>query len=49
MRKQESRTGIRLPNEQRQQIDILVQEGKFKNLSAVVRAALTDFLAKEMA
>jgi Arc/MetJ-type ribon-helix-helix transcriptional regulator len=44
---QDSRTALRLPSNQRQKIDALVQEGKFKNLSEVVRAALNEFLKNE--
>ena len=44
MRKQDSRTALRLPCEQRQMIDELVREGKFRNLSEVIRQALSEFL-----
>jgi Arc/MetJ-type ribon-helix-helix transcriptional regulator len=44
MAKQDSRTALRLPNEQRLKIEQLIREGKFKNISAVVRAALKQFL-----
>ena len=46
MEKNDSRTALRLPHEQREEIDRLVCEGKFKNLSHVVRAALAEFLEK---
>jgi len=39
----EKRAALRLPSKQRQQIDRLVESGAFKNLSEVIRAALTDF------
>jgi len=39
-----SRIALRLPSKQRQQIDKLVEAGKFKNLSEVIRAALKEFL-----
>jgi Arc/MetJ-type ribon-helix-helix transcriptional regulator len=39
-----SRTALRLPQWQREQIDKLVTEGKFKSLSQVIRAAVTEFL-----
>jgi Arc/MetJ-type ribon-helix-helix transcriptional regulator len=42
----EKRIALRLPERQRQQIDKLVESGKFKNLSAVVRDAITEFLKK---
>ncbi len=40
----EKRTAFRLPKEQREKIDELVTEGKYKSLSQVVRAALNEFL-----
>jgi len=46
MAKQESRTALRLPTEQRQQIEQLIHEGKYPNISAVIRAALKEFLEK---
>lgn len=48
MEKQNSRTALRLPNEQRQEIERLVQKGKFKNKSQVIREALKEFLTKEV-
>lgn len=47
MRKQDSRTALRLPSEQRQKIDRLIQERKFKNISQVIREAIDLFLSKE--
>jgi len=47
MQKQDSRTALRLPSEQRQEIDRLVKSGKFKNISSVIREALKQFLSKE--
>ena len=44
MQEHSSRIAIRLPSKQRQEIDELVQAGKFKNLSEVIRVALTNFL-----
>jgi len=44
VRNHDSRTALRLPRQQRQQIDKLVESGKFKNLSHVIRAALDEFL-----
>ena len=44
MQKQDSRTALRLPSEQREKIEQLIQQGKFKNISEVVRAALKEFL-----
>ena len=40
------RIAIRLPSKQRQQIDKLVESGKFKNLSEVIRSALKKFLSE---
>ena len=42
-----SRTALRLPRSQREQIDMLVSAGKYKSLSQLVRAALTEFLEKQ--
>jgi len=47
MPKQDARTALRFPEEQRQMIDQLVKEGKFKNLSQVIREALKEFLTME--
>lgn len=44
MAKQDSRTALRLPSDQRKKIDELVLAGKFKNISQVIREALTQFL-----
>jgi len=44
MAKQDSRTALRLPREERQKIDELINQGKFKSLSQVVRTALEEFL-----
>ena len=35
---------LRLPSELREQAESLIRQGKFKNLSEVIRAALTKFL-----
>jgi Arc/MetJ-type ribon-helix-helix transcriptional regulator len=37
---------FRLSETERQQIEQLVKKGKFKTVSQVVRAALTEFLSK---
>ncbi len=47
MAKQDSRTALRLPEEQRQMIDQLVKEGKYPTISSVIREALRQFLEKE--
>ena len=44
MRKYGNRIALRLLPEERQKIDRLVSEGKFENLSDVMRAALKKFL-----
>ncbi len=44
MKKQDSRTALRLPATQREKMDALVEEGKYRNLSEVVRSALDQFL-----
>ena len=38
---------LRLPSKQHQQIHKLVEAGKFKNLSEVIRLALEQFFEKE--
>jgi len=48
MAKQESRIALRLPLQERQQIEQLILKGKARNLSSVVRAALKEFLGKEV-
>jgi Arc/MetJ-type ribon-helix-helix transcriptional regulator len=40
------RIALRLEPQIREQAEKLIQEGKFKNLSEIVRQALTEFLAK---
>lgn len=47
MKKHNERIAIRLPLEQRKEIDQLVESGKFKNLSQVIREALKQFLERE--
>lgn len=42
----EKRIALRLPQRQRQQIDKLVESGKYKNRSIVVRDAISEFLEK---
>ena len=42
--KKDARTALRFPRNQREEIDRLVSEGKFRSLSHVIRAALTEFL-----
>jgi Arc/MetJ-type ribon-helix-helix transcriptional regulator len=46
-KRQDSRTALRFPHEQREKIDKMVAQGKFKSLSQVVRAALAEFLKNE--
>jgi len=43
----DSRIAIRLPSKERQQIEQLIDEGKFKNISQMIREAVTLFLSKE--
>jgi len=47
MKEYDSRTALRLPAWERQQIKRLIDEGKFKNISSVIRQAIQDFLLKE--
>jgi Arc/MetJ-type ribon-helix-helix transcriptional regulator len=42
----QSRIGLRLEPQLREQAEKLIQEGKFKSLSEIVRQALTEFLNK---
>ncbi|MEM3873873.1 MAG: ribbon-helix-helix domain-containing protein [Candidatus Bathyarchaeia archaeon] len=44
--KHDGRIGFRLPKEDRQKIEQLIREGKFKKISQVIRAALKEFLSK---
>ena len=41
----EKRIAVRLPSKQRQQIDSLLETGKYKNISEVIRSALKQFLS----
>lgn len=47
MRKQNSRIALRLPSIQREQIENAVKDGKAKNISQLIRKALSEFLFKE--
>jgi len=47
MQEHDSRIALRLPSKERQQIEQLIREGKFRNISQVIRAALKEFLSKE--
>jgi len=47
MQEHDSRIALRLPSKERQQIEQLIKEGKFRNISQVIRAALKEFLSKE--
>ena len=46
MKEHDSRIAIRLPSEERKQIQALIEAGKFKNISQVVRVALSEFLTE---
>lgn len=46
MKEHDSRIAIRLPSEERKQIQVLIEAGKFKNISQVVRVALSEFLTE---
>jgi Arc/MetJ-type ribon-helix-helix transcriptional regulator len=41
------RIAFRLSEKERQRIEQLIHEGKFKNISTVIRAAIREFLLKE--
>jgi len=47
MQEHNSRIALRLPAKERRQIDKLVEQGQFKNLSQVIRAAVKEFLCKK--
>jgi Arc/MetJ-type ribon-helix-helix transcriptional regulator len=44
MRRYECRIALRIGNEEKEKVDRLVLERKFKNSSQVIRAALREFL-----
>jgi Arc/MetJ-type ribon-helix-helix transcriptional regulator len=44
MQEHDSRIALRLPSKERQRIEQLIHEGKYRNISQVIRAALTKFL-----
>ena len=44
MQKHNKRIALRLSSELREKVEKLIEAGKFKNLSEVVRAALKQFL-----
>jgi len=45
--KRNSRIGLRLSQGEREQIEILLRRGKFKNLSQVIQEALKQFFNSE--
>ena len=47
MKEHDDRIALRLPVKEREKADQLIKEGKFKNLSQVIRAALSEFLNKQ--
>lgn len=46
MKEQDSRIALRFPSKKREQIEQLIREGKFENISQVIRIALEQFLEK---
>ena len=46
MKENDSRIALRLPAKERERIDRLVEAGKFKSLSHLIRVALSEFLRK---
>lgn len=44
MAKKDSRTALRLPKAERQKIDDLIMQGRFKTKSQVIRTAIEEFL-----
>jgi Arc/MetJ-type ribon-helix-helix transcriptional regulator len=47
MERHNKRIALRLAAEQKEMIEQLISHGQFKNLSAFVRFAITDFLEKQ--
>lgn len=45
----EKRTAVRIPTSQWEKIDCLLQTGKYKSRSDLVRTAIAEFLKKEFA
>lgn len=46
MKEHDSRIALRFPSKEREQIEQLIKDGKFKNISQVIREALKEFLEK---
>ena len=46
IKEHDSRIAIRLPSEEKKQIQALIEAGVFRNISQVLRAALSEFLTK---
>jgi Arc/MetJ-type ribon-helix-helix transcriptional regulator len=46
LKEHEQRIALRLPTELRQQAEQLITERKVRNLSELIRAALTEYLDK---
>ncbi|MGB9693567.1 MAG: ribbon-helix-helix domain-containing protein [Fervidobacterium sp.] len=44
--KNECRIALRLPKKDRERIEQLIKQGKFRKISHVIRAALKEFLSK---
>jgi len=44
MKNQDKRIALRLPSKERARIQQLINEGKYENLSQVIRVALKDLL-----
>jgi Arc/MetJ-type ribon-helix-helix transcriptional regulator len=47
MKENNKRISIRLPSEQREQLEQLVKKGKFKSLSHAVRAVLSKLIEEK--
>jgi hypothetical protein len=43
--KKNERIAVRLPSKQREEIELLIQSGEFRNLSIAIRTALEEFLS----
>lgn len=46
MKKHDRRIALRLPSKERARIQQLINEGKYENLSQMIRVALKDFLER---
>ena len=48
MQRHNERIALRLPSDLREKAENLIESGKFKSISEVVREALKEFLSKQL-